>query len=212
MDARDRQREAKKRLFFALVPPPELQAELRAQVESALDADPRGADFRLVATEEVHVTLLFLGAFASMETQALQSAFVARTSGLAAPHLWIRGTGAFPDFRNARILWLGIRDDAGALADLHRELVEAARATSWRPDPRERERPFHAHLTVARSRSGRGAVPPRSFTGLILERPWLPDAIVLLESHLDRASERYQVLARVVLGGSERGPATERGT
>ena len=140
----------------------------------------------------------------------LERAFSERTRALRAPELSIRGTGAFPDSRNARILWLGIHDERGALEPMHRGLVEAALTTSWRPDARERERPFHAHLTVARARGGHGAPPPRSFTGLAVERPWRPDAIVLLESRLERASERYQKHVRVALCADLPGAPSDR--
>ncbi len=190
-----------KRVFFGLVPPADLQAELRELAESAITNDPRGEAFRLVAAEEVHVTLLFLGAIPDAEVSVLERAFLARTPGLDAPRLRIHGTGAFPNARRARVLWLGIHEERGSLQGLHDVLVEVAGETSWQPDPRERALPFHAHLTVARARAGRRAALPASFASLAPDRAWNPDSIVLLESRLERHTERYQVLARADLTG-----------
>ena len=62
----------------------------------------------------------------------------------------------------------------------------------------ERERPFRAHLTVARAKVDRPRVPD-GFRQLAFGDEWRPREVVLYESHLGGGPVRHEALARVTL-------------
>lgn len=190
------------RLFFALVPPADLRAELAELTDAVLAGDARGQDFRAVPAEDIHLTVLFVGRLFEPAPEELGRAFAQRALGLAAPTVRVHGTGAFPDERRARVLWFGVEEELGSLSALRDAVVDAARSAGWREDSREAGQPFRGHVTVARARARRGErapAMPRSFLDVKLDRPWTPDALVLLESRLERVRDRYRRVASAAL-------------
>jgi RNA 2',3'-cyclic 3'-phosphodiesterase len=148
---------------------------------------------RWVPRENMHVTLKFLGRTwprlvdwvpAQVEAAALDvSRFRAR----------LRGVGSFPSAKRGRALWAAF-EDAESIAGLAAE-IEGALADEF---PAEK-RPFHPHLTVARSDPPLKL--PAVYTATELEsEEWEVDHVVLFRSHLGRPAPRYEPLARFSLG------------
>ena len=82
--------------------------------------------------------------------------------------------------------------------DLITDLATEHRGGAVEEFPAEK-RPFHPHLTVARS-DPPVKLPP-SYTATPLETdPWEVDRVVLFRSHLGRPAPRYEPLARFPLG------------
>ena len=99
------------------------------------------------------------------------------------------GGGAFPTARRASVLWLGVREGEDALADL---------AAPFADD----ERPFHAHLTLARvtkSRDLRPVVAALDACGQ--SEPWTVDEVVLFESTTHSSGSVHTEQARFRLAG-----------
>jgi RNA 2',3'-cyclic 3'-phosphodiesterase len=182
-----------KRLFVALEPPAALARELCARTRAAL-----GSGWRVPAPGHLHLTLAFLGDTPEARLAAIGSALAEALRGRAAPELRLTGTGAFPDLRRPRVVWAGLEEPserAGRLAALRAAVVAALGAAGAPFD----DKPFAPHLTVARPRGPRAAVPA-AFRELALELAWTPDACLWIESRLGRpAGERYLVLARYPL-------------
>jgi RNA 2',3'-cyclic 3'-phosphodiesterase len=62
------------------------------------------------------------------------------------------------------------------------------------------KRPFHPHLTVARSDPPLKL--PVGYSGTELDsKEWDVDHVVLFRSHLGRPAPRYEALSRFALGG-----------
>lgn len=192
--ARDRDArtaDAKQRLFLAVEVPPAAEELVVAAIRSWREAFP---DARWVAAELWHVTLMFLG-----WTEPRLVPWVERiVEGVVAGHppvaATVQGFGAFPSTRRARVLWAGIDDPARGLADLVDDLGIAL-AERY---PAE-ARPFHAHLTVARSD------PPIRLPASYVEtplasEPFVVDRVVLFRSHPGRVT-RYEPLRMFALGG-----------
>jgi 2'-5' RNA ligase len=132
---------------------------------------------------------------------ALSSAAERAARGVQPFDLSLEGAGVFPPRGLARILWLGIADTSGALAQLQKRLEEECAAAGF---PRE-DRPFHPHLTVARLRRPEGA---RSLAALHLEKGFAPavfsvNALCVLRSVLGPGGSRYTELARHPLKGEQ---------
>jgi 2'-5' RNA ligase len=110
-----------------------------------------GADVRWVKTENLHLTLKFLGNIDSDKVDAISS----RIRNIADRYddfsFTLVGTGTFPDLRRPRIIWIGIKDHDNFL----KIAKEVERAMEQEGFDKEK-RPFSPHITVGRVRSLKG--------------------------------------------------------
>jgi 2'-5' RNA ligase len=60
--------------------------------------------------------------------------------------------GAFPHFKNPRVIWMGLVDGKETLISLQKILETEFEKIGFDPE----ERPFHPHLTLGRMKSNRG--------------------------------------------------------
>jgi 2'-5' RNA ligase len=124
------------RLFIAIELPQEIK-----KILWRLRSDIPGA--RWVAQEQLHLTLSFLGELEEAEIQRLTGVL----SGIRAQGFELRfgGTGCFPNTRQPRVLWVGLEPEPllNRLAALVRKAVLSC-------DIPQEERPFSAHITLAR--------------------------------------------------------------
>lgn len=140
------------RLFFA-VP---LADETRAAVAAVVDEVRRTVDetareprsqVRWVRMDELHLTLRFLGPTPADRVPVL-SRLLDETASVSSPFtVRVHDAGAFPSAARPRTLWLGIDDGQAELAALADRLGERLETAGWRRD----DRPFRAHLTLARA-------------------------------------------------------------
>ena len=122
-------------------------ADAVAAVQDPL-ADVGG--LRLTDPEQAHVTLKFLGDTDESRVPALRDELAAAVAdaGVAPFEARFGGLGVFPDIDYISVVWVGVRDGAGAaeLTRLH-ETIEA-RTTAMGFDPEEHA--FTPHVTIAR--------------------------------------------------------------
>lgn len=176
------------RLFVALLPPPQVLAELADAVAPLRSASP---ELRWNGEEDWHLTLAFLGEVAEEVLPDLSL----RTERAARHHhvqqLAVVGAGAFPKPARARVLWAGI-SAAGGLAPLAASVAAAARRAG--APPPDEDRRFRPHLTLARSRR-----EPADVSGLIAAltgfagMAWTATDIRLIRSNPGR-NPRYEDL------------------
>jgi 2'-5' RNA ligase len=175
------------RLFVAA----DLPAAVRAALAAFRDAsDP--AIWRPVPDEALHVTLAFLGHLPEEAADAA-AAVLDRAAG-PAPRLLVGDPLVLPP-RRGRVLCAALADPDGTLAALQQRVSEGLEAEGlYTPETR----PFRAHATVARLRSG--ARPQRGVPrgGAALDPlEFHADAVTLYRSHLRRGGARYEALHRV---------------
>ncbi|NKN32282.1 RNA 2',3'-cyclic phosphodiesterase [Marichromatium bheemlicum] len=127
------------RWFFALWPPPALRRALCERMPGWL---PPGG--RLAHGEDLHLTLVFLGALTPSQRDPVIAA-ADRVAG-APFELVLRCLGHFP---RVGVAWCGPEPEPSALLQLHQALVALQHECRL---PLER-RPYRPHLTLAR-RSG----------------------------------------------------------
>lgn len=178
------------RVFAALVLGPALAGALDRSVGAALAGRQR---FRRPRAEGLHLTLCFLGDVPRERVPALGEALAA-AAALPAPRLRLAGTGAFPGPARPRVLWVGVHEAPGTEGRLERLAEACVRALGGAPP----EGPFRAHVTVARPRDPRAGVP-EAFGQLVLDEPWSPAAVELLESLRGDGPSRYVSRARHAL-------------
>jgi len=105
--------------------------------------------------------------------------------------LRLRGTGTFGGRGHVRVVWLGVAEGGEPLRELAAKSESACRAAGLPPE----ERPFRAHLTLARATQRGGAnLPP------LPEPPelsgWRAEGFVLYESRLGKGPAVYAPIER----------------
>lgn len=181
----------KLRLFTAVTVPRE-QLEWLDDAVAGLKGLSGG---RWTSVGNQHVTLNFLGWVESRLLPDVLGAVDDTARRHAPADVSLEGLGAFPRERRARVLWAGIDDPGGLLPALATDLGERLRATGYEPE----DRPFTAHLTLARFNA------PRP-----LELPELPaapgrfsvDRITLFRSRLSPSGARYEVVHEAYLSAN----------
>jgi 2'-5' RNA ligase len=184
-----------KRIFLALPLGPRLADELMVQVTGALGGEAAHRAFRLPRAEGLHLTLYFLGDVERARIESLWQGVERALAGLQAPELLLDSAGSFPKRGRERVLWVGIEErpgPPGRLEEIWRAALDAVEAAGF-DTRRERSRPFQPHVTVARPRDSRPAVPG-SFYELRPNLRWRPPGVVLYESILGRGPARYHAL------------------
>ena len=195
-------------IFVALPLPPDARAQVEALVGRVQHGLPtREGDgsevrpVRWVRTDGLHVTVRFLGPAAPDQLAGIERAVIATAADAAPIMLRLHGGGGFPRPDRPRTLWLRIEEGASELAALATRLDDHLAAEGW---VRE-ERPFRAHLTLARSDGVRAG--PETLRRLIeeaqgLSTAWTAEELVLFESLTGGGPARYEPLLRVPLAGS----------
>jgi 2'-5' RNA ligase len=133
------------RLFFAI----ELGDVLRSALDHAV-APLRAAEPSLawVRADRLHLTMKFLGDVDDEGAARLARAADAVASRHRPFEMTLGGVGAFPNFRRARVVWMGVAGDS-RLELLHHDLEVACGEEGFEVEGR----PFRPHITLARVRS-----------------------------------------------------------
>lgn len=183
------------RAFIALtLPPPvrEALAGLQQQLASA------GADVGWVKPDQLHMTVKFLDDITEDQRRQVE---VMLREVIAAQPVWTMALdhlGAFPKLEAPRILWVGAGAGREPLVQLARQIEQGAARLSLRRE----ERPFSAHVTIGRVRSGRGL--PELAHALQAARwdppaPWPVESLTLYQSVLTSKGPTYTTLADILL-------------
>ncbi|MDT4897888.1 MAG: 2,3-cyclic 3-phosphodiesterase [Acidobacteriota bacterium] len=185
------------RVFCAVELPPEVReraadhaAHLRERSTEARASWPR--------TDNLHLTLKFLGEIAQTRVEALSNAASLAARSVQPFDLTIEGAGTFPPRGLPRVLWLGINDPSGSLARLQSSLEEECASAGFARE----ERPFHPHLTLARIRAPQGARRLATLhreTGFAAIEFKVTDMVVM-RSDLGAGGSRYTEISRHEFG------------
>lgn len=193
---------AGRRLFVAAALP-EVAAEAVRSIVDEVRAEPLpdGArDVRWVRLDGLHLTLRFLGPTAEDRVEPTAAAVRAVASAAAGPiDLELGGSGTFPPHGRPRALWIGIVAGAEALTQLTVDLNTALADADWERD----DRPFRAHLTLARSDGvPAGTLVADRLAGVMADRRIAArvDSIGLFESVTGSGPARYVPVTSVPLG------------
>ena len=108
-----------------------------------------GADLKIVQPQNIHVTMRFLG---NISPDMIDSIHEEMEKVSFAPfEIELRGLGAFPTLRYARVIWVGIKKGAEELEGIFDQLGPRLQRLGFKPDSKG----FSPHLTIARVKSGR---------------------------------------------------------
>jgi RNA 2',3'-cyclic 3'-phosphodiesterase len=151
---------------------------------------------RWAGRDQWHVTLQFLGPVATLAP--VVEALAAGVSGLVPFRFHLGGSGAFPNSRRARVIWIGAAEGAAPMTEVAGGVNRALVPLGYEAEARI----FRAHLSVARLRDQADVTPVVSALGDgPVGEPWTVEEIVLYQSRLSPSGSSYSVLARLPLGG-----------
>ena len=188
------------RLFAAVVPPKSAISELESVVHG-LEAMPGAGRLRWTERPGWHFTLAFYGEVAEDVVPDL-SERLARAARHTEPfRLALNGGGRFGD----RTLWVGATGDLGVMRLLADRTESAGRKAGVEM---EGHRPYHAHLTLARSRHSADFRPYVTALGAFAGGEWTVGELCLVRSRLPGSGvpgeqPRYETVERWPLGAEE---------
>ena len=164
------------RLFFALWPDAATRSALAA-LQHGLGVQAGG---RLVAPENLHLTMAFLG----MQPARLLPAITGVLERIAVPEmtLLVDTYGYFP---RARMAWAGLSAPPRALMALQAELIGALRQCGIGHDM---ESVFRPHITLMRNAAAGGL-------GMVQPICWEAPCLALVQSATLARGSTYKVLA-----------------
>ena len=184
------------RTFIAIETSLEVRGHLARLVERMRRVN---AKVKWVATDNVHLTLKFLGDVPEAEIadvcRSVKQAVVESKSFL----MEIRGAGAFPNSARPRTVWIGVGQGAEQVSQIQGAVEGALKPLGF---PREGRR-YRPHLTLGRVRGGGSAVTELGqqidALGDFEAGGVLVEEVVIFASELTADGPIYTPLARVPL-------------
>lgn len=154
-----------------------------------------------VGRDHRHLTLKFLGDVDESAVSKL-SAAADRAAARHRPfEVAVREIGAFPNFRRARVVWIGVEQEP-RLELLHHDLELACAQEGFDVEGR----PFRPHITLARIRTALSLDRLRGLARVArtrrVEATLLVDGVTLFESTLAPTGARHRRVHAAPLGGA----------
>ncbi len=132
------------RSFVAVEIPAEIQSTLARSTAPLQKALPKPL-VRWVASQNIHLTLKFLGDVSPANLERLAEALQAEAVAHETFTMSVGGLGAFPTPRRARVIWIGLAAPAALMA-----LLRGVEAVAARLGYASEDRPPSPHLTIGR--------------------------------------------------------------
>ena len=151
-----------------------------------------GINVRWVAPATYHITLKFLGWSRPDAVEAIRDAVGEAITKLGTKRFRLdcAGGGAFPSTEEARVLWAGVSDPDGHLAEIATAIDNATVRLGYRADGRA----FHPHVTLGRVQELANASQLLvSLTEQNFSETWV-DEVTLLESTIKPNGSEYTQL------------------
>jgi 2'-5' RNA ligase len=183
------------RIFLAIDLPTKL-LELLEEYQNRLRSAQ--ADVRWVRPSNIHLTLKFMGELPESDVVKVVETCKDVCRGEGAFSLNLEGTGAFPNQRRPRVLWVGLAGDAGRLSGLQGRMEQALGKVGFPAEGRA----FSPHLTIGRFRSERNLAKLLEIASRskIASEPFPVEEVLIYESRLTPQGPQYTVLAKCTLG------------
>jgi len=187
------------RLFVAIRLPDEVKKTLERLQLELRQGVPKAA-IRWTPSDQLHLTLKFLGNVEAHKVEPLAEALRIVCRDVAAIELHAQTLGYFPGQNRPRVIWVGIGDERGELERLQNALCAASRPFTGG----ELDEVFRGHATLGRiKRISRPEIKILSRLGdgrtHTLFGKWTADAIELMRSELSSQGPRHTCVASISL-------------
>lgn len=113
-----------------------------------MSGDKKDLNIKWAPLQNLHLTLKFLGEIDNDQLDRATAALREISGALEPFHLELYGLGGFPEEKQARTLWMGVRNKRN-LRELHQKVDEALQSAGFSPDHHE----FRPHITLGRIRN-----------------------------------------------------------
>ncbi len=181
------------RVFCAIHLPQDVRKKVSAQGMKLRQALPE-ANASWSRPDNIHLTVKFLGDIPESRVRSLSSAAANAVMAVKPFPIGVRGSGVFPNLRAPRVLWVGIEDLNGTLAQLYLRFEQECAKAGFKKEARA----FHPHLTLARLRKPQHArTLAEAHTRLQLEPIEFTAAeLLVIRSELSSAGSKYTTISR----------------
>ncbi|MFC2049794.1 RNA 2',3'-cyclic phosphodiesterase [Chloroflexota bacterium] len=181
--------------------------ELSEEVKSGLrrlQADlklPQHTFVKCVSPDGIHLTLKFLGNISPQKVAEITGVMEQASQGISPFRLQITELGAFPNMRQPRVMWVGIKGELDKLQAWQKRIDDGLVPLGFAKETR----PFTPHLTLARVRENCSPGDRRDLGELVMKTPVeldyaLPvNSLNLMKSQLLPGGAVYSRLAEVKL-------------
>ena len=157
------------------------------------------ADVRWVSPQKIHLTLKFFGNIEEARIEPIIRAIEGSIHDTQIFSLGVKGMGVFPNWKNPRVIWMGLIDGKGILIPFQKQLEADLEKIGFEPE----RRAFQPHLTLGRVNSSRGkeelirrmeGYREEEFANIGVER------VILFKSDLRPTGPIYTLLREIKLG------------
>jgi 2'-5' RNA ligase len=183
------------RLFLAINLPAEVRREVDAATSSLRECAP---ELTWVSEPRLHLTLKFFGEQPAERLDEIRDAIAAVAGRHRELVMTLGGIGAFPNFRRARVVWMGVTHEP-RLELLHHDVEVACERLGFEVEGR----PFRPHLTLARVRNALPEDRLREMVRVAKRTAYRSDFVVhsidLMDSVLGASGPTYTTLVSAAL-------------
>ncbi len=181
------------RTFFAIELPTHTLEQIEKELCDLKNSLPQKV--RWIASSSMHITIKFIGDFNPEHQSPIQKDLQSHLNGFGKFKLSFGKMGVFPNLRNPRVAWLGLKG--------HGQLIELAQTvnliTSNYGYPQEK-RNFSAHLTIGRVRNRSSSRDRELISQIIVNYrfteidPFISDRLSFIKSSLTSKGPIYSTL------------------
>lgn len=148
---------------------------------------------RWTNTEQLHITLKFLGNVPAAAVPALSETARAVCASASPFHLRAEGVGFFPGEVSPRVFWVDIKNPDGRLPEFQRQMESAVAPFAQKEEPKK----FTAHVTLARFEKLRRGEAEKFASHVQAGKmfgEWTAKEVQLMESKLTQAGALHAIL------------------
>lgn len=182
------------RCFIAI----NLQDTLKREISESTAGLRKGEwDVRWVSTENLHITLKFLGETSEDLLQDIEEKLSEASACCKSFDVRLCGVGVFPDEKRPRVIWIDLFDSED-LVRLQGAIENSMRDLGFKKEAR----PFSPHLTIGRVRTLKGKDSLLSAVRTLKDREFgniRIDRFSLMRSDLRPSGAQYTVMAEFKL-------------
>lgn len=140
------------RTFIAIEIPPEIQNNI-AELQNNLKR--LGGKISWTKPGNIHLTLKFLGDTDVERIAAIGSELERAAKSTTGFKIHVKGTGAFPNWKRPRVIWIGAQSEGEQLSELAEQIENRMHQFGFEKESRR----FSAHLTLGRVKDASAIEP-----------------------------------------------------